>query len=123
MACSACDIVAGHQQTPGGIIHQTKHFVVHAIAAESPLEGWVVLTSRAHVRGFYDLPADALGEMGQLAAKIAIEQKRALGAEHVYAMAIGDVLLHSHLHLIPRYANTPDGLRGIGAFKAPPEAM
>ena len=39
-----------------------------------------------------------------------------LGAEHVYAFAIGDVLRHFHLHLVPRYVDTPERLRGRRCF-------
>jgi len=44
-----------------------------------------------------------------------------LGAEHVYAFAIGDVLRHFHLHLVPRYASTPERLRGRRCFDGRPE--
>ena len=44
-------------------------------------------------------------------------QREALGAEHVYAFAIGDVLRHFHLHLVPRYADTPERLRGRRCFE------
>jgi diadenosine tetraphosphate (Ap4A) HIT family hydrolase len=48
-------------------------------------------------------------------------QREALGAEHVYAFAIGDALLHFHLHLVPRYADTPERLRGRKAFDGVPQ--
>jgi histidine triad (HIT) family protein len=121
--CVGCEIVAGRQTTPGGFVHQTEHFVVHALAGASPIAGWMVLTSRVHARGIYDLPDEALSAIGPLAARVMKEQKKALGAEHVYAMAIGDALLHSHLHLIPRYLDTAAQLRGCGAFRASPEMM
>ncbi len=47
-------------------------------------------------------------------------QRLALGAEHVYAFALGDVLRHFHLHLVPRFAATPPRLRGRGSFDALP---
>ena len=50
-------------------------------------------------------------------------QRSALGAEHGYALALGDVLHHMHLPLIPRYATTPLRLRGRGAWDATPEEM
>jgi len=43
-------------------------------------------------------------------------QKEVLGAEHAYAFAIGDVLQHFHLHLVPRYADTPREWRGRAVF-------
>jgi diadenosine tetraphosphate (Ap4A) HIT family hydrolase len=47
-------------------------------------------------------------------------QRAALGAEHVYAFALGDVLRHFHLHLVPRCADTPERLRGRRCFEAMP---
>jgi diadenosine tetraphosphate (Ap4A) HIT family hydrolase len=48
-------------------------------------------------------------------------QREALGAEHVYAFAIGDGLRHFHLHLVPRFPGTPARLRGRGCFDARPD--
>lgn len=30
-----------------------------------------------------------------------------IGAEHVYALVLGHHVAHLHLHLLPRYPNTP----------------
>jgi diadenosine tetraphosphate (Ap4A) HIT family hydrolase len=95
-------------------------FVLHAVAAASPLEGWLVLTSARHVRGLDDLDEGELSKLGPLAAEVMRAQKSALGAEHVYAFAIGDQLLHFHLHLVPRFASTPERLRGRRCFELQP---
>jgi diadenosine tetraphosphate (Ap4A) HIT family hydrolase len=79
-----------------------------------------VLTSERHARAFYDLEAAELAALGPLAARVMRAQRAALGAEHVYAFAIGDVLRHFHLHLVPRYADTPERLRGRRCFEATP---
>ena len=50
-------------------------------------------------------------------------QRSVLHAEHVYAFAIGDVLHHFHLHLVPRFASTPERLRGRHCFEGLPGDM
>jgi diadenosine tetraphosphate (Ap4A) HIT family hydrolase len=50
-------------------------------------------------------------------------QRTALGAEHAYAFSIGDAVRHFHLHLVPRYADTPERLRGRRCFEGAPEDM
>lgn len=102
---------------------ETPAFVVHGIAAPSPLPGWMVVTSRRHVCALEELPEDALHALGPLLARVMSVQKSALGAEHVYLLALGDVLPHLHLHLIPRDASTPASLRGRAAFDASPSQM
>ena len=116
--CLACAIARGEVRPPGGVVWREDGFVVHGLADPSPLRGWMVVTSERHVRAFDDLGPDELGRLGPLAARVARAQRAALGAEHVYAFALGDVLRHFHLHLVPRYPDTPDRLRGRRCFEA-----
>ncbi|GMU02203.1 hypothetical protein KH5H1_63230 [Corallococcus caeni] len=118
--CLGCAIVHGEFHPPGGVLARAPGLVLHGVASPSPLPGWVVLTSAQHVRGWYDLDEGASRELGPFAARVMRAQREVLGAEHVYAFAIGDVLRHFHLHLVPRFADTPSHLRGRGAFDAAP---
>ena len=122
-SCTACEIVGGHRWTTGGILLREGGFALHALAAPSPLRGWVVLTSERHARAWPDLDPASLAALGPLAARVMAAQRTALGAEHVYAFSIGDEVPHFHLHLVPRYADTPERLRGRGCFEGRPEDM
>ncbi|MBI5067502.1 MAG: HIT family protein [Deltaproteobacteria bacterium] len=119
--CIACRIVREDHRPPGGVLWRAGGLAVHALDGPTPLPGWLVITSEAHVRAWYDLPAEAAAALGGVAARAMQAQRQSLGAEHVYAFAIGDVLHHFHLHLVPRYADTPARLRGRGAFESRPE--
>jgi diadenosine tetraphosphate (Ap4A) HIT family hydrolase len=119
--CTACDVLAGARRVAGGIVHREGGFALHALDGPSPLPGWLVLTAERHCRALYDLDAAATAALGPLLQRVMQAQREALGAEHVYLFALGDLLHHCHLHLVPRYAATPDRLRGRGAFEARPE--
>jgi diadenosine tetraphosphate (Ap4A) HIT family hydrolase len=106
---------------PGGLLRREGGLVLHALDGPSPLPGWLVLTAERHARALYDLDPAATAALGPLAQRIMQAQRTALGAEHVYLFAIGDVLQHAHFHLVPRFAATPDRLRGRAAFEARPE--
>ena len=103
----------------GGLVLETELFVVHALLGPSPLPGWVVLAPRRHARWWWELSPDELAGLGPLAARVFRAQQEALGAVHGYAIALGDVLHHMHLHLVPRFEGTPPSLRGRAAFDAP----
>jgi diadenosine tetraphosphate (Ap4A) HIT family hydrolase len=105
---------------PGGILLRESGFALHVLADPTPIRGWLVLTSERHARAWYDLDAAELAGLGPLAARVMAAQRAALGAEHVYAFAIGDLLPHFHLHLVPRFADTPERLRGRRCFEAIP---
>ncbi len=122
-SCILCDVVRGAHPASGGILHREAGLVLHATADPSPLRGWVVLTSERHVRAWPDLDAAALAALGPLAARVMAAQRAVLGAEHVYAFSIGDAVRHFHLHLVPRYPDTPERLRGRRCFDGRPEDM
>jgi len=119
--CTACDLIAGTRPVPGGIVWRGGGFALHALDGPSPLPGWLVLTAERHARALYDLDEASTAALGPLAQRVMTLQRRLLGAEHAYLFAIGDALHHAHFHLVPRYAATPDRLRGRGAFEARPE--
>ena len=119
--CVECAVLRGEKTPPGGFVLETERFVGHGLLAPSPIRGWVVLAPRRHARWWWELTDAEAAELGPLAKRIFEAQRSALGAEHGYAFAIGDVLHHMHLHLIPRYADTPQALRGRGAFEGKPE--
>lgn len=115
--CLACAVVAGRHPVPGGVLLREGGFALHALADPTPLRGWLVLTSERHVRAWPDLTPDALVALGPLAARVMAAQRTVLAAEHVYAFSIGDAVRHFHLHLVPRYADTPERLRGRRCFE------
>jgi diadenosine tetraphosphate (Ap4A) HIT family hydrolase len=116
----ACELLAGRREVPGGLVWRGGGLALHALDGPCPIPGWLVLTAERHCRALYDLDDEAAASLGPIARGVAAAQRSALGAEHVYAFAIGDVLHHFHLHLVPRYPATPQRLRGRGAFDATP---
>jgi histidine triad (HIT) family protein len=116
--CLGCRIARGEVPTAGGVAWRGDGFTVHALADPAPIAGWLVVTSDRHARAMYELDEREAAALGAIAARVMRAQRAALGAEHVYAFAIGDVLHHCHLHLVPRYAGTPERLRGRGCFEA-----
>lgn len=121
--CIACEVLRGARPLPGGILLREGGFALHPLADATPLRGWLVLTSERHARAWYDLDDGELARLGPLAARVMAAQRAALGAEHVYALAIGDALRHFHLHLVPRYPDTPERLRGRRCFEGLPADM
>lgn len=120
MSCLACELVSGSRAVPGGVLLRRDGFVLHAVAQHTPVRGWLVLTSERHARAWYDLTAEESAAVGALTREVMQAQRAVLGAEHVYAFAIGDVLPHFHLHLVPRFADTPQHFRGRAVFDATP---
>ena len=113
MPCTACDLA------PSSILLRRDGFLLHAVNQPTPVKGWLVLTSERHVRAWYDLSPQEAAALGPFAREVMRSQLKVLNAAHVYALALGDVLQHFHLHLVPRFEDTPLHHRGRAAFDAP----
>jgi diadenosine tetraphosphate (Ap4A) HIT family hydrolase len=122
-SCLACRIARGEHVPPGGVLLREGGFALHAVADATPLRGWLVLTSERHAHALDHLDPSALAALGPLAARVVAAQRAALGAEHVYAFSIGDAVRHFHLHLVPRFPDTPERLRGRRCFEGRAEEM
>lgn len=116
--CIACEIAAGRHVPVGGVVLHERGLCLHGIAAPTPVAGWLVLTTDRHVRCLGDLSDDEAARVAVLAARVQRAQRDVLGAEIAYAVSLGEVVAHFHLHLIPRYASTPPRLRGPAIFQA-----
>jgi histidine triad (HIT) family protein len=103
-----CPICAKHldlSAVPGGALMEDEHAVV--VHAPSDYLGYLMVEPRRHVAELGDLTPDEAASMGRLAARASAALRDQGGAEHVYAAVIGHGVDHLHLHLIPRYPNSP----------------
>jgi diadenosine tetraphosphate (Ap4A) HIT family hydrolase len=81
--CLACDLTAGRQPLPGGVIHQAKHWAVeHCIG---PLgAGTLIVKPLRHVLRFADLTADESTEFGPLLHIVTAAVLAETGADQTY---------------------------------------
>jgi histidine triad (HIT) family protein len=73
----------------------------------SAYRGWLVVEPKRHVPGLGELRDDEASALGLLSNQLARVLKQAMNASHVYAFVYGDGVPHLHVHLAPRYPNTP----------------
>lgn len=81
--CLACDLTAGRQPLPGGVILQTKHWTVeHCVG---PLgAGTLIVKPLRHVLRFSDLTADEAAEFGPLLRHVTAAVLAETGADQTY---------------------------------------
>lgn len=74
--------------------------------ALEPYLGYLFVTSRRHVPSFAELDPDEAAAMGRAISKLSAVLKEE-SAEPVYLAGIGHAVPHLHVHLIPRWPETP----------------
>lgn len=112
--CFICDKHRSFDGVPGGFIVADALTVVSHLPLRTPVGtaqavylGYLFVEPRRHVAELGDLTAEEAASFGQLTAASSRALQAATQAEHVYAAVIGHGLEHLHMHLIPRYPNTP----------------
>lgn len=78
-----CDLLAGRREPPGGIVHETRSWVVNHAVGSMNL-GTLVLSPREHIVAVADLSDQAVAELGSLLRRTAQVVEAILKPEQTY---------------------------------------
>jgi len=115
-ACVACRANRGELPAPGGVLYEGDGWRLEHTFEPIPLVGWLVLKSLRHVETFADLTRDEAAAFGPLTRRVVAAMEDVLAPVKVYLSLYAEGCAHLHVHLIPRYEETPPGRRGPGIF-------
>ncbi|MGH8835840.1 MAG: HIT family protein [Actinomycetes bacterium] len=117
-ACLVCREHSGDVPVPGGLLVADDSVIAFhqpPLGPESPQPpevylGYLMVTPRRHAPGFADLDNSEAAAMGMAMARLS-RALRALDAQRVYVAVIGHHVPHLHVHLVPRWPETPPDVR------------
>ncbi len=99
--CLGCEIVNHNIKTQGGIIYETPNFIV-VQDIETPIPGFMVITSKKHVRTILDLNKDEYYELMDLCYRVRESMMHIPDITDV-TLIHKELAQHFHLWLFPRY--------------------
>ncbi len=108
-----CFICQKHQlgdRAEGGVLFEDDLVYVghvHTLRGPTAYRGHLVVEPIRHVSGIGDLDMPEASALGRACSLVARLLQDVGAAEHVYLYATGDEVPHLHVHLVPRYPNTP----------------
>jgi histidine triad (HIT) family protein len=106
--CFVCDKHRQGDAAEGGVVYEDELvYAGHVHGAPAAYRGWLVVEPKRHAAGLGDLTDREASAVGVLVNRLARVLMKATGAEHVYAFVYGDAVPHLHVHLAPRYRDTP----------------
>lgn len=113
----ACFICSKHHspEARGMAVYEDAYVVASLMIAGAEERraylGYAIVETKRHAPALGDLHAQEAGAFGEAMNRVSAALRKALNAEHVYAFVQGDGVPHFHMHLVPRYAGTPDRYR------------
>ena len=108
--CFICRKHQGEIKIPGGAIYEDDLiYVGHAMPVKGTAYiGYIFIDLKRHVKGLDEMKDEEASLIGIMAKKLSKALKDCLNAEHVYLFSLVDYVPHFHLHVVPRYINTPE---------------
>lgn len=99
----------GNITVPGGAIYEDELVYVGHVHwdSEETYLGYVMIDIKRHVPGLAELTDEEAKRFGLISSRVSKALKESEGAEHIYTFVSGNGVPHMHMHIIPRYANTP----------------
>ncbi|MBS4207344.1 HIT family protein [Bacillus sp. FJAT-50079] len=107
--CFICNKHAGAIQTSAVIIYEDEYvYVGHIDRNGNPnYLGHIMIDLKRHVPTLGDMNRAEATAFGLMIARVSKALMESEKAEHVYSYVLGDAVPHLHMHLVPRYPNTP----------------
>lgn len=109
MECFICDKHRGNIQSAGIAIYEDEFVYVGHIDqnGEPCYLGHLMIDLKRHAPTLGDLNMDEAKSFGMIMAKVSKALIESEKAEHIYSLVSGNSVPHLHMHIVPRYPNTP----------------
>jgi len=98
--CLGCAIGSGQAVPPGGVVRKTRNFVLHQ-DPEIPIEGFLILAARRHIKSITELSPSRRQELMDLLYK-AISAVKELRISEEITIIQEERSPHLHFWLLPR---------------------
>lgn len=99
--CMGCSIGNGEIVTPGGVIAETRNFILHQ-DPEVPIKGFLIIGSKKHIKSISELNQEESAELFDLVYKSRVAMK-SIGNIDEVTIIQEERSGHFHLWLLPRY--------------------
>ena len=113
MACTGCTRIEAIQQkrNPDFVATLSESHVT--LADEQAYRGYCILYLKDHADHLADLPLERQVRLYEDVARVAAAVRRECAPARINYACLGNLLTHVHWHVIPRYADDPEGQHPI----------
>jgi histidine triad (HIT) family protein len=107
--CFICKKHKGIIQTAGSTIYEDDYvYVGHINHGDNPTYlGHIMIDLKRHTPSLADMTTEEAAAFGITTARVSKALIETEKAKHIYSLVSGDSVPHLHMHIIPRYPNTP----------------
>lgn len=118
MDCIFCKLVKG--EIPSSKVYEDEKFL--AFLDISPInKGHALVIPKEHFENLIETPDELMGDLWVMVKKIAKAVKQATGADGINfgsnnGRAAGQIILHTHIHVIPRFSDDGYKMWGSGEY-------
>lgn len=115
--CFICKKHDGEIETVGSTIYEDEYiYIGHIDGNENPVYlGHLVIDLKRHAPTLGDMNMNEASAFGVAVTKVSKALMDVKNAEHIYSFVTGHAVPHLHMHIVPRYPDTPEKYWGPNA--------
>ena len=115
---------SGEIQTAGITIYEDEFVYVGHIDnnGEPVYLGHLMIDLKRHAPTLGDMNQEEAFAFGSIMARVSKALMVTEGAEHIYSLVSGNSVPHLHMHIVPRYPDTPEQYWGPMSVREWPDA-
>ena len=112
--CVSCEIVAGKQVEPGGVIYQNEHWHVGTIGSQPVVwPGFLIVKLKRHCEPLAELTPQEAASLGPVIQSTCAALTEVLQPAKVYVCSFGDGVKHVHFWVLPRPSTMRPGMHSV----------
>jgi diadenosine tetraphosphate (Ap4A) HIT family hydrolase len=112
--CVSCEIVAGKQVEPGGVIYQNEHWHVGTVRSQPVVwPGFLIVKLKRHCEHLAQLTPQEAASLGPVIQSTCAALVEVLQPAKVYVCSFGDGVKHVHFWVLPRPSTIHPGMHSV----------
>jgi diadenosine tetraphosphate (Ap4A) HIT family hydrolase len=111
--CLSCDIVAGKQVEPGGVIYENTYWHVGSAVGPTVWRGFLVIKLKRHCEHLAELTPEEAAVLGPVMRTTCLALTEVLKTAKVYMCSFGDGVKHVHFWALPRPPEMRPGMHPV----------
>jgi diadenosine tetraphosphate (Ap4A) HIT family hydrolase len=111
--CLSCDIVAGKQVEPGGVIYENTYWHVGSAVGPPVWRGFLVIKLKRHCEHLAELTPAEAAALGPVMRATCLALSEVLSPAKVYLCSFGDRVRHIHFWALPRPVGMRPGMHSV----------
>ena len=103
--CPLCDVIAGNEDAPGGIVFENDQWAAWHHVDSSGFPGQIIVAQKRHAENLTHMSLDESMLLGPAIANISFALSQVVRPARIYVYSFSEHIRHNHFFVVPRMSD------------------